>query len=153
MSDLHIDDFFRDSAKILISLYAHFPKKTSIYVADISGADTPDEFGLHSPRHQACFDTMLWLTMADYITFEQTAFQEAIEQAVLTHRGFLTLNSVVGAPMATVSDLPHTIAHEESLAIHHLRHELKFGTSFSLAEFMRNLMNRSRTLGEFPKII
>lgn len=153
MSDLHIDDFYRDCAKILIALYAHFPRRATLYVADISGPDTPDEFGLHSPRHQACFDTLLWLAATDYIHFEQAVFQEAVEHVVLTHRGFLTLNAVVGAPPLTAGDLPDTVIQEESLAIHHLRHELSTGTSFSLANLMRHLMSRSRAMGEAPKIV
>jgi hypothetical protein len=37
MADIHIDDFYRDVAKILIRLYAMFPRKTTPYVEDISG--------------------------------------------------------------------------------------------------------------------
>lgn len=58
MADLHIDDFYRDAALILLRLYRTFPRKTILYVDDISGPDTPDEFGLHSERFQSCFSTM-----------------------------------------------------------------------------------------------
>ena len=42
MSDLHIDDFYHDAGLILALLYAVFPRKTTLYVEDISGPDTPD---------------------------------------------------------------------------------------------------------------
>ena len=61
MADLHIDDFYRDSAMILLRLYTTFPRKTVLYVDDICGPDAPDEFGLHSERHQSCFSAMTWL--------------------------------------------------------------------------------------------
>lgn len=154
MSDIHIDDFYRDSAKILVALYAQFPRKITLYVEDISGPDTPDEFGLHSPRHQACFQAMLWLGSTHYLTYEQLVRQEAIDQAVLSHRGFLTLNATIApTPEPDESSLPEPLVREESLAIHKIRHELKFGTSFSLAETMRGFMHKSRELGDNIKIV
>lgn len=148
VSGIHIDDFYRDAAKILVTLYSQFPRKTTVYVEDISGPDTPDEFGLHSARHQACFETMLWLASTDYLTFEQAVFQEAIDQSVLTHRGFLTLTSAKSGPLSAAEGLPETVLKEECLTIHHLQHELKNGTSFSLAELMREVLSTSRQLGE-----
>lgn len=139
MSDLHIDDFYRDAAKILVALYGHFPRKTMVHVEDISGPDAPDEFGLHSPRHDACFQTMLWLAHTDYLQFEQTVRQEAIDQVVLTHRGFLLLN-------APINQSEHT------LAIHRIREELKKGTSTTLADLMRFLLAESRRFGEGLRI-
>lgn len=154
MSGIHIDDFFRDCAKIFVALYNHFPRKTSLYVEDISGPDTPDEFGLHSPRHQACFETMLWLANTDYLVFEQAVFQEAIDQAALTHRGFLTLTAALSRPVAIDSNLPEAMVKEEFLAIHHIQHELKQGTSFSLSALMRDVLALSRSQGEITgKII
>ena len=134
MTDLHIDDFYRDAAKILVGLYHHFPRPTMLQAEDICGPDTPDEFGLHSPRHQACFQTMLWLAHTDYLKFEQTVRQEALDQVVLTHRGFLLLN----APTQT----------DQTLAIHKLRGELKNGTSTTLADLMRFLLAESRRFGD-----
>ena len=139
MSDLHIDDFYRDAAKILAALYGHFPRKTMVHVEDISGPDTPDEFGLHSPRHDACFQTMLWLAHTDYLLFEQTVRQEAIDQVVLTHRGFLLLNAPINQS-------------EQTLAIHRIREELKKGTSTTLADLMRFLLAESRRFGEGLRI-
>lgn len=88
MSDLHIDDFCRDAAKTLIMLYSKFPQKIIVYVEDFAGTDTPDEYGLHSPRFVAGFHTLLWLAETDYIQYTHTIRQEAIEEATLTHRCF-----------------------------------------------------------------
>lgn len=86
MNDLHIDDFYRDITKILLALYANFPRPASIYVADISGVDEVDEFGLHSDRHNACFHAMLWLANEGLIRYTDTIYSEGIDQAVLTHK-------------------------------------------------------------------
>ncbi|MFT5082784.1 MAG: hypothetical protein ACI9Y1_000817 [Lentisphaeria bacterium] len=94
VGDLHIDDFCKDTAKILIALYKRFPSKSTIFVEDISGPDEPDEFGLHNPRFEACFAAMLWLKETDYITFNQTIRQEAIEEATLSHRSFSMLSAL-----------------------------------------------------------
>lgn len=94
VGDLHIDDFCKDAAKIMILLYRRFPTKTTLYVEDISGPDQPDEFGLHSPRFEACFSAMIWLQETDYITFSHTMRQEGVEQATLTHRSFSLLSSL-----------------------------------------------------------
>lgn len=155
MSDLHIDDFYRDAARILAALYAQFPRKTTLYVEDISGPDTPDEFGLHSPRHQACFHTMMWLGSCDYLSYEQAVRQEALDQVVLTHRGFLLLSATMphlpDTPPPTES--PESLPIEGSLVIHRIRQELRDGTSYSLAEVMQAVMLMSRNLGEAPRII
>jgi hypothetical protein len=92
MDNLHIHDFCRDTAKALSKLYANFPQKIILYVEDIAGPDTPDEFGLHSSRFQAGFHTLLWLTETDYIQYLQAIRQEAIEDATLSHRCFTFLS-------------------------------------------------------------
>lgn len=105
MSDLHIDDFCRDTARALSMLYQKFPQKIILYVEDIAGADTPDEFGLHSPRFLAAFNALLWLAETDYIQFRQTIRQEAIEDATLTHRCFTFLS---GPAAESTSQLFHS---------------------------------------------
>lgn len=155
MSDLHIDDFYRDAARILTALYAQFPRKATLYVDDISGPDTPDEFGLHSPRHQACFHTMMWLGSCDYLRYDQAVRQEALDQVVLTHRGFLLLSSTAPDTLSpsvsaeSMSSLPI----EGSLVIHRIRQELRDGTSYSLAAVMRVLMLMARNLGDVPRVV
>jgi len=127
-SDIHINDFYHDAAKILIALYKQFPRKTMLYVEDIAGPDTPDEFGLHSTRHGACFSTLLWMAHGDYLQYDDTVRQEALDQAVLTHRGFLLLNAPFPDAELPV-DLPEQVAREQQLTIHHIRHALKHGNS------------------------
>lgn len=155
MSDLHIDDFYRDAARILAALYAQFPRKTTLYVEDISGPDTPDEFGLHSPRHQACFHTMMWLGSCDYLRYEQAVRQEALDQVVLTHRGFLLLSSAMSdmPSLCTSPESFDTLPIEGSLVIHRIRQELRDGTSYSLAAVMQALMMMARNLGDAPRVI
>ncbi len=92
MSDLNLVDFCRDTAKVLIKLYGKFPQKIILYVEDFAGADTPDEFGLHSERFVAGFHCLQWLAETDYIQYSQTIRQEAIEDATLTHRSFTFLS-------------------------------------------------------------
>lgn len=93
LDDLHIHDFYRDAGRILLALFQQFPAPATIYVEDIAGPDTPDEFGLHSPRHLACLGAMTWLKQCGYIHFFQLVRQEAIEEATLSHRSFLVLVS------------------------------------------------------------
>jgi len=94
VSDLHIDDFYKDIAKVLNNLYQSFPRKTTVYVEDIAGYEEPDEFGLHSNRHLACLGAMIWLSEEGYIRFESEIRQEAVDQAVLTGRTFSALSAV-----------------------------------------------------------
>ena len=94
MSDLHIDDFYKDIAKILNHLYQSFPRKTTVYVEDIAGHDEPDEFGLHSNRHLACLGALIWLAEEGYIRFDSAIRQEAVDQAVLTGRTFTALSNI-----------------------------------------------------------
>ncbi len=91
LDDLHIHDFYRDASRILLALFNQFPAPATVYVEDIAGPDTPDEFGLHSPRHLACLGAMTWLKQCGYIHFSQLVRQEAVEEAALSHRGFLLL--------------------------------------------------------------
>lgn len=157
-NDIHIDDFYKDMARILVLLYGHFPRRIMLYVDDISGPDTPDEFGLHSPRYEACFQTMLWLASTGYLEFNQTVQQDALDQACLTHKAFLLLNSALqdepgqdkpgkldtGDEMLQPADPSNPLIGLESLAINRLKKELNTGTSFSLAKLMKRLMNDSR---------
>ena len=93
MADIHIDDFYRDVAKILTLLYGVFPRKTALYVEDVSGPDEPDEFGLHHPRFHACFSTMIWLAEHGYLLYRDTIREEALDQAVLSQKAFLVLSA------------------------------------------------------------
>lgn len=144
MSDLHIDDFFRDAAKTLILLYSRFPQKTILYVEDIAGPDSPDEFGLHSPRFMAGFHTLLWLAQTDYIQYSQPIRQEALEDATLTHRCFTFL---CGPDSGVQDDLFAGELESDTLLrrIDILKAALAHKSSDFLTQLMLRFMNESRS--------
>lgn len=134
MSELHIDDFYKDVGKIFLQLYGQFPRKCILYVEDISGPDSADEFGLHSERHQRCLGAMLWLADAGYLNYTTTIQQEALDQVVLTQKAFTLLaSSATASPPSNNSPLPYTNAQ-------HIRDTLKHGTSLNLNELMLKLL-------------
>ena len=146
MADLHIEDFFKDAVKILNQLYLNFPKKSSVFVEDISGDDAPDEYGLHSPRHQACFGCMLWLEEEGFLRFETTIRQEAIDQAVLTQKSF-SLFSRACSDTRLLEIVERINANQQSVQsadlqsnIHIVREIQRKGTSTQLAETMQRLL-------------
>ena len=91
MASLQIDEFYRDAAKILVSLFDVFPPPVAINAEDIAGPDEPDEYGVHSKRYQACVAAMLWLGEEGYIRYQDVIRQDAVDQAVLTGRCFSAL--------------------------------------------------------------
>ncbi len=90
-SDLHIDEFYADASKIIVNLFRVFPRPVTLFAEDICGADTPDEYGVHSNRYQACFAAMLWLGEEGYLRYQDLIKSDAIDQAVLTGRCFTAL--------------------------------------------------------------
>lgn len=135
-ADIHIDDFYRDTAKALVLLYNHFPRALTLYVEDVAGPDTPDEFGLHSKRHESCLSTFIWLGTAGYLQYSSLVRREAVEEATLSHRAFLLLNSA--EHQLTLDPLE---AHgSDALLINQLREQLQNGTSLSLAITVKKLM-------------
>lgn len=132
MSDLHIDDFYRDAAKIFLQLYSTFPKKSTVLVEDIAGPDNPDEFGLPSDRHQACFGAMIWLADSGYINYQETIRQEALDQAELTHKAFTLLSSNGDSSQPLVDNY-----------VKQLRQILTDGSSSQLALKMQELLRQS----------
>ena len=152
-ADIHIDDFYRDTAKSLVLLYNHFPRALTLYVEDVSGPDTPDEFGLHSKRHESCLSTLLWLGTTGYLNYTSLVRREAIEEATLSHRAFILLNSAVQNNTEqsdghfSVPPLNPLEAHgSDALFINQLRQELQNGTSISLAITVKKLMALANTL-------
>lgn len=145
MADLHIDDFYRDCALILLRLYSSFPRKTILYVDDVCGPDTPDEFGLHSERHQACFSAMVWLSEAGYVAFTETIREEALDQAVLTQRGFLLLSSrselELGIPAEEHDGLPPSVMERSMTNIMQIRSALREGSSIIIQQVMHFLLS------------
>jgi len=124
-------------------LYARFPQKIIVYVEDIAGADTPDEFGLHSSRFMAGFHTLQWLAETDYIQYSQPIRQEAIEDATLTHRCFTFLCS---PDSCTTQDMLSGEIGSENLLrrIDVLKMALTHKSSDFLTELMLRFMKESR---------
>jgi|TARA_B110000211_G_C13963336_1_gene501596 hypothetical protein len=91
MLDVHIDDFFKDCAVILLHGFKSFPAKQILYVEDICGPDEADEFGLHSPRHLAAFGAIIWLQEEGYIRFSEIDRQESVDEFVLASKAFTRL--------------------------------------------------------------
>jgi len=157
MADIHIADFYKDAARVLVQLYNSFPRRVMVFVEDIAGPDTPDEFGLHSPRHQACLATLLWLAQSGYVSYETLMRQEAMDQATLTQRGFtllaspLPVHNIVGlegpAPGGESLEPPQEAveaAAQAGTGIQLLREVLRYGSSTSIEQVMLELFRQSR---------
>ncbi|WP_096087603.1 hypothetical protein [Agaribacterium haliotis] len=89
MHELNIGDFCKDAARIILSLYQRFPQKSTLYIEDISGPDNPDDFGLHSSRHMACFSTVVWLAEEGWLRYGDNIQQEAFDEVVLSQKAFV----------------------------------------------------------------
>ena len=148
MADLHIDDFYRDCAMILLRLYSSFPRKTILYVDDICGPDVPDEFGLHSERHQSCFSAMVWLADAGYLDFSESIREEALDQAVLNHKGFLLLSTrseiELGLADETHDSLPPSVMERSMTNLMQIRRALQEGSSIFIQQVMHYLLDEKR---------
>jgi hypothetical protein len=140
VSDIHIDDFFKDAALTLNRLYAAFPRKIPVFVEDIAGTVTTDEFGVPGERFVACFGTLLWLAEEGYLRYDDTIRMEAIDQAVLTGRCFnvLTLPSRTDRPLD--ASMPVSVRNERSTYIHELRDALRSGNSVTVRTAMTGIM-------------
>lgn len=137
MADLHIEDFYRDAAAILIQLYNRFPRKGTVFVEDIAGDDEPDEFGLHSNRHMACFGTMLWLAEEGLLRYESVISQDAVDQAVLTAACFNRLSTQYPEGEAAGGS---GLIREAGLAVNRIRQCMANGTSTELSETVHHFL-------------
>lgn len=150
MADLHMDDFYKDVARIFTHLYASFPRKIILYVDDICGPDTPDEFGLPSPRFLSCFSTMIWLAEAGYINYITNIRQEALDQVTLSQRGLTLLysRSAVQSIAETLTaesandELHNMSDHAYPSNIARLRYALKHGSSHTLEQLVQHLLQQ-----------
>ncbi|MGB1142314.1 MAG: hypothetical protein ACPG1A_15535 [Halioglobus sp.] len=142
MGDIHIDDFYHDVAKIFVRLYASFPVRSTLYVEDVSGPDEPDEFGLHHPRYSACFSAMTWLAQHGYLSFEDTIRQDALDQVVLTRKGFLLLSAPSELEFCPAPEPPVAPSIEDDARsnIAQLRAALREHSSFSLKRCVTYLL-------------
>lgn len=146
MSDIHIDDFYKDVANIFLILYKSFPRKTILYVEDVCGPDQPDEFGLHSERFLSAFSAMVWLGDQEFLRYEAPIRQEALDQAVLTEKGFLLLSSRSeldfgeGVEVETAPDnLPPSVMEQSRSNIAQLRKAVKSRSSIMINQCVRYL--------------
>jgi hypothetical protein len=138
VADIHIDDFCRDAALILLHLYSAFPRRASVYVEDICGPDTPDDVGLHSDRHMACLGTMLWLAEEDYLRFEAMIYQDGIDQAVLTGKAFTLLCGLSHIRyQQPMPDLPESLMVEKITVVEQIRAVIRSGESAKISAMMR----------------
>ena len=140
MPDLHIDDFFKDAARTIVALYGVFPRSVPVYVEDISGPDEPDEYGVHSPRHQACFAAMLWLGEEGFIRFEDTIRAEALDMCVLTGRCFSLLMAPTDAPVDEA--LPDRVRDIHRSAIHQLAEAVKTNDVEGCKKLLLPILNK-----------
>ncbi|OZG73722.1 hypothetical protein BTA51_07870 [Hahella sp. CCB-MM4] len=145
MADIHIEEFYKDVARILLQMYHSFPRKSQVFVEDISGPDHPDEYGIHSARHQSCFAAMLWLSEEGFIRYQDTIRQEAIDQAVLTQETFLRLTCIADIESITAEhdDSPRP-GGIPATNIELIRHALKSATSTHLATLMEHILFSQR---------
>lgn len=148
MADLHIDDFYHDIGLALSRLYSTFPKRCTIYVEDIAGADTPDEFGVQSDRFLSGFSALLWLRDQGYILFDSTIRQEAVDQAVLTEKSFLILSSQASISLVDgveTEGLPASVAEKAITNINLLRRALINQSSIEISRVVFHIMEQSRS--------
>ncbi len=146
MTDLNVEDFLKDAARTLVALYSVFPRRHAIFVDDIYKVEEPDEFGMHSDRYQACFGTLLWLAEENYLRFEETIRNEAIDQAILTGRCFTLLSSATDRAGPADPNLPDLIRLEHATHVHQIRSALKDRSSIALRQAMLSLMSRMEGL-------
>ncbi|MGK0440438.1 MAG: hypothetical protein ACJA0N_000227 [Pseudohongiellaceae bacterium] len=141
MADLHIHDFYIDAAKILIRLYNSFPNKVVLYVDDISPQVEQDEFGLYSERYLSALSAMIWLGENHYLQYDHCIKQEALDQAVLTEKGFLILSSRSDhTPHEDNDGIPASVMSESQRNINNLRKALKSGSSILIEQQVSKLL-------------
>lgn len=152
MADIHIEEFYKDAAIALVQLYNAFPRRVNLFVEDIAGPDEPDEFGLHSKRHMACFGTLLWLAEEGLLRYVDTIRQEALDQAVLTQQAFVRMSSPASPELqeqqaggSTGEGLPPAIREDFSTHVHILRTALRSGSSVRISHVMQATFFRDKT--------
>lgn len=142
MSELNIEDFYADTARILLRLYGLFPRKDVIFVEDIIGLEEPDEFGLHSKRHNACYATMLWLAEEGYLRYIDNIREEALDQAVLSHKAFIALSSfdVQIDQQGAIKQLPAAISQQQQIMANRIKLSLQSKSSEAVKREVRKLL-------------
>lgn len=151
MADLHIADFYKDVAQILLRLYAVFPRKHLLFVDDICGFEEPDEFGLPSARSLGCFSAMIWLGEQGYLRYEAAIRQEALDQAVLSEKAFLLLASRSEIRLVDCDEpepaVPPSVMAESLTNVAQLRRALGSDSSILIEQCVHHLLNRAHRFG------
>lgn len=137
--DLQIDEFYKDAASGLLALYQVFPRKAALYVEDLIGREEPDEFGLPSKRHQSCLGALLWLAEEGYLRFESTIGYDALDQAVLSEKGFIRLSRGITHTESENPELPPSVRRVQGTLAWQLRHALSEHSSEKVARLTRQL--------------
>jgi len=135
--DLQIDEFYKDCAAGLLQLYLAFPRRTALYVEDLIGLEETDEFGLPSKRHQSCLGALLWLADEGYLRYDSTIRHEALDQAVLSEKGFVRLSRSVAHLLDTPADLPAAVLRVQATLAWQLRAALRSGHSERVVQLTR----------------
>ncbi|MDH4565137.1 hypothetical protein E8E95_00360 [Pseudomonas sp. BN414] len=144
--DLQIDDFYKDCATGLLQLYQAFPRRVALYVEDLIGPSEPDEFGLPSKRHESCLGALLWLADEGYLRFDSTIHFEALDQAVLTEKGFLRLSRALPDALDTPEILPASILRVRASLAQQLREALRGADSERLVRLTRLIFESSASV-------
>ncbi|MFZ6048526.1 hypothetical protein ACFW0H_20650 [Pseudomonas sp. CR3202] len=141
--DLHVDDFYKDCATGLLQLYQAFPRRIALYVEDLIGPSEPDEFGLPSKRHESCLGALLWLADEGYLRFDSSIRFEALDQAVLTEKGFLRLSRALHGAPADAQTLPPSVLRVRASLAQQLRETLRSADSERLVRLTRLIFENS----------
>lgn len=143
--DLQIDEFYKDAAAGMLLLYQAFPRKIGLYVEDLIGREEPDEFGLPSKRHQSCLGALLWLAEEGYLRFDSTIAYDALDQAVLTEKGFLRLSRGIPHALPGGEAPPPSVRRVQATLAWQLREALAQQSSERVARLTRHLFESALT--------
>lgn len=140
--DLHIDDFYKDAAQGLLTLYQAFPAKTTLYIDDLIGYMVPDEFGLPSDRQQRCLSTFIWLAEEGYLRYQSTIRFEALDQIELCEKAFLRLSNMITPLPTTLAEAPPSVRRAQGNLANQLREALQAQDSEQVIELMQVFFQR-----------
>lgn len=142
---LQIDDFYQDTSRALLALYRVFPRRSTLYTDDLIGFHEPDEYGLPAVRQQSCLSTLLWLGEEGYLRHEGTIRHEALDQAVLTEKGFLRLSSRLDGAEFASAELPPSVLRVHATLAWQLQECLSRDDSEGLIRLARRLFAPSQS--------
>ena len=136
--DLHIDEFYTDTASALLRLYQSFPRKCTLYMDDFVGVLPHDEVGLPHPRQLHCLSSLLWLANEGYLRYEDTIGYNAVDQAALPQKSFVRLSSTKH-PFNDGLDLtlPKSVLRAQGSLVQQLRRHLANQETEELIAVMR----------------